>query len=190
MGIQPVGDVDLIRHAYVLPASQGRGVGGALLEHLRGQTTRRILVGTWAAAEWAIRFYRRNGFELVSPERKTTLLQTYWSIPERQIETSVVLADPPFDERTSGALRLARAATRTASNVPMISAFSASAALPVLAPTAPRHGDVPTIRFNVRPLARASAPALRTNRHKVGALPSETRHDLAIRLNRIGAGGG
>ena len=98
MGIQPMDEVDLIRHAYVLPASQGHGVGGALLVHLRRLTTRRMLVGTWAAAEWAIRFYRRNGFELVSPERKTTLLKTYWSIPDRQIETSVVLADPPLDE--------------------------------------------------------------------------------------------
>jgi GNAT superfamily N-acetyltransferase len=96
MGIQPVGDVDLIRHAYVLPADQGRGAGGALLLHLRGLTSRRILVGTWAAAEWAVRFYRRHGFEQVSPERKTALLGTYWTIPDRQIETSVVLADPPF----------------------------------------------------------------------------------------------
>ncbi len=98
MGIQPVGDVDLIRHAYVLPGSQGRGVGGALLAHLRDLTRGRILVGTWAAAEWAIRFYRRHGFELVSPERKTMLLETYWTIPERQIEASVVLADPPYAE--------------------------------------------------------------------------------------------
>ena len=98
MGIQPVGDVDLIRHAYVLPASQGLGVGAALLSHLRGLSERRMLVGTWAAAEWAIRFYRRHGFEQVSPERKSALLATYWKIPERQIETSVVLADPPFDK--------------------------------------------------------------------------------------------
>jgi GNAT superfamily N-acetyltransferase len=98
MGIQPVDDVDLIRHAYVLPASQRHGDGGALLRHLRCKTTRRMLVGTWAAAEWAIRFYRRNGFELVTPERTTALLRTYWKIPERQIETSVVLADPPFRE--------------------------------------------------------------------------------------------
>ena len=98
MGIQPVGDVDLIRHAYVLPGSQGRGVGGALLAHLRDLTRGRILVGTWAAAEWAIRFYRRHGFELVSPERKTMLLETYWTIAERQIEASVVLADPPYAE--------------------------------------------------------------------------------------------
>jgi GNAT superfamily N-acetyltransferase len=97
MGIQPVGDVDLIRHAYVSPASQGHGVGGALLAHLRRLSERRMLVGTWAAAEWAIRFYRRHGFEQVTPERKSELLRTYWDIPERQIETSVVLADPAFD---------------------------------------------------------------------------------------------
>ena len=95
MGIQPVREVDLIRHAYVAPGSQRRGVGAALLEHLARSTTRRLLVGTWAAAEWAIRFYRRHGFELVGPERKATLLKTYWSIPHRQIKTSVVLARPP-----------------------------------------------------------------------------------------------
>jgi GNAT superfamily N-acetyltransferase len=98
MGIQPVDDVDLIRHAYVLPGSQRLGVGRALLLHLRRLTARRMLVGTWAAADWAIRFYRRNGFELVSPGRKTALLKTYWTIPDRQIETSVVLANPPLDE--------------------------------------------------------------------------------------------
>jgi GNAT superfamily N-acetyltransferase len=98
MGIQPVRDVDLIRHAYVRPGTQRRGVGGALFLHLRGLTARRMLVGTWAAADWAIQFYRRNGFELVSPDRKTELLKTYWTIPDRQIETSVVLANPAFDE--------------------------------------------------------------------------------------------
>jgi GNAT superfamily N-acetyltransferase len=98
MGIQPVQDVVLIRHAYVVPGSQRRGVGGALLAHLRRLTAERMLVGTWAAADWAIRFYRRNGFELVSPERTTALLGTYWIIPDRQVETSVVLASPPFDE--------------------------------------------------------------------------------------------
>ena len=98
MGIQPVRDVDLIRHAYVSPDSQGRGVGSALLEHLARANTRRMLVGTWAAADWAIRFYRRHGFEQVSPERRTTLLKTYWTIPDRQIETSVVLANPPLAE--------------------------------------------------------------------------------------------
>jgi len=95
MGIESVGDVDLIRHAYVTPASQGRGVGSALLEQLAGSSERRILVGTWAAAGWAIRFYRRHGFEPVSRERSAELLRAYWTIPERQIETSVVLARPP-----------------------------------------------------------------------------------------------
>ena len=98
MGIQSVRDVVLIRHAYVAPGSQGRGVGGALLEHLPPPRTGRILVGTWAAAEWAIRFYRRHGFEPVGPERTAALLRAYWTIPERQIETSVVLASPPLDE--------------------------------------------------------------------------------------------
>jgi GNAT superfamily N-acetyltransferase len=92
MGIQPVRDVDLIRHAYVQPGRQRSGVGGALLEHLRRQSARRMLVGTWAAASWAIDFYRRHGFELVSAERKVELLKTYWTIPDRQVETSVVLA--------------------------------------------------------------------------------------------------
>jgi GNAT superfamily N-acetyltransferase len=92
MGVQAVGDVDLIRHAYVLPACQGRGIGGELLVRLTGAATRPMLVGTWAAAEWAIRFYRRHGFEQVSTERKDELLARYWKIPERQIETSVVLA--------------------------------------------------------------------------------------------------
>jgi N-acetylglutamate synthase-like GNAT family acetyltransferase len=91
MGIQPVRDVDLIRHAYVKPGRQGGGIGGKLLQHLLDTATRPVLVGTWATAEWAIRFYRRHGFEQVSPEERTRLLKTYWSIPERQIETSVVL---------------------------------------------------------------------------------------------------
>jgi len=95
MGVQDVGAVDLIRHAYVEPGTQGRGIGGALLEHLaRLRPGRQILVGTWAAAEWAIRFYARHGFQQVSPEEKTRLLRTYWTIPERQVETSVVLAKP------------------------------------------------------------------------------------------------
>jgi len=97
MGIQPVRDVDLIRHAYVIPGDQGRGIGGALLEHIMRSATRRVLVGTWAAAEWAIRFYRRHGFQQVTPEQKDELLKTYWSIPERQIETSVVLARPALE---------------------------------------------------------------------------------------------
>jgi GNAT superfamily N-acetyltransferase len=95
MGIQQVGDVNLIRHAYVAPERQGHGIGGALLEHLLGLATRPMLVGTWAAATWAIRFYERYGFEPVGPERTAELLRTYWNIPERQIDTSVVLAQPP-----------------------------------------------------------------------------------------------
>lgn len=97
MGIQPVRDVDLIRHAYVLPAHQRAGIGSALLRHLRTLGSRRMLVGTWAAAGGAIRFYERHGFALVEPALKAKLLQTYWTIPARQIETSVVLADPPLD---------------------------------------------------------------------------------------------
>jgi GNAT superfamily N-acetyltransferase len=96
MGTQPVRDVDLIRHAYVVTGNQRRGVGGGLIEHLRRLSDRPMLVGTWAAADWAINFYRRHGFEQVSPERKTALLKSYWSIPDRQIETSVVLANPPL----------------------------------------------------------------------------------------------
>jgi GNAT superfamily N-acetyltransferase len=103
MGLQPVCDVELIRHAYVRPGSQRHGIGGALLGHLRRLSTRRMLVGTWAAADWAIRFYRRHGFELVSPARKAALLRTYWTIPDRQIETSVVLANPPLDEARDAA---------------------------------------------------------------------------------------
>jgi GNAT superfamily N-acetyltransferase len=97
MGIQPVRDVDLIRHAYVLPDVQRRGVGSALLQHLRGLTNRRILIGTWAAAEWAIRFYVGHGFELIAPECKAALLKTYWTVPDRQIETSIVLAYPAVE---------------------------------------------------------------------------------------------
>jgi GNAT superfamily N-acetyltransferase len=97
MGIQRLPEVDLIRHAYVSPESQRHGVGGALLEHLARSTTRRMLVGTWAAADWAIRFYQRHGFESVSEERKNALLKAHWRIPDRQIQTSVVLANPPLD---------------------------------------------------------------------------------------------
>ena len=91
MGIQPVKDVTLIRHAYVLPTHQGKGIGGKLLEHLRGMTTRPILIGTWRDATWAIRFYQGHGFELVPELRKAELLGKYWTIPARQVETSVVL---------------------------------------------------------------------------------------------------
>ena len=91
MGLQPVKDVALIRHAYTKTAAQGLGAGSALLEHLRGQTDRRMLVGTWKAATWAVRFYQKKGFTLTDDQRKEQLLRTYWSIPDRQIEESVVL---------------------------------------------------------------------------------------------------
>jgi GNAT superfamily N-acetyltransferase len=96
MGVQPARDVDLIRHAYVRPDHQRHGVGAELIEHIRRRSTRRLLVGTWAAATWAIAFYERHGFVRVAPERSAALLRAYWTIPERQIETSVVLAYPPF----------------------------------------------------------------------------------------------
>lgn len=93
MGIQQVQDITLIRHAYVRPSSQRKGIGETLLVALRQQTNRPILVGTWARAAWAIRFYEKNGFRLLSTEEKDHLLRRYWSISEYQIETSVVLAD-------------------------------------------------------------------------------------------------
>jgi len=92
MGIQPVQDVTLIRHAYVRTAVRQQGIGGQLLAHLRALTTRPILIGTWAAATWAIRFYAKHGFQQVTEEEKNLLLR-YWQIPERQVETSVVMAD-------------------------------------------------------------------------------------------------
>lgn len=99
MGVQPVRDVVLIRHAYVSPTRQRGGVGSALLRHLtRDGGGRQILVGTWATAEWAVAFYQRHGFALVAPpERKDELLRTYWDIPEPQVAVSVVLASPPLD---------------------------------------------------------------------------------------------
>lgn len=93
MGIQDKGDVALVRHAYVAPKLQRAGVGSALLRHVRGLTKKPVLIGTWADASWAIEFYRRNGFTVVSDKAKESLLRKYWSIPPRQIETSVVLAD-------------------------------------------------------------------------------------------------
>ncbi len=93
MGVQRVQDVTLIRHAYVRTTNQQRGIGGRLLEHLRARASDPMLVGTWANAEWAVQFYERRGFRVVSSEEKDRLLRRYWSVPERQIETSVVLAD-------------------------------------------------------------------------------------------------
>jgi len=93
MGIQDKGEVALVRHAYVAPNKQRTGVGTRLLRHVEGLVDKPILIGTWAAASWAIEFYRRNGFTVVTSSQKDRLLRTYWSIPARQIETSVVLAD-------------------------------------------------------------------------------------------------
>jgi len=93
MGLQPVQDVTLIRHAYVRTSSQRRGIGAHLLSHLQKLAPGPVLIGTWADAVWAIRFYEKNGFQIVSPEQKDRLLRRYWSVSERQMETSVVLAD-------------------------------------------------------------------------------------------------
>jgi N-acetylglutamate synthase-like GNAT family acetyltransferase len=92
MGLQHVADVALIRHAYTRTAERGSGVGSDLLQHLKQQTERRLLVGTWKAATWAVRFYERRGFHLVSDDEKVHLLQRYWNVPARQIEESVVLS--------------------------------------------------------------------------------------------------
>jgi N-acetylglutamate synthase-like GNAT family acetyltransferase len=98
MGIQDKGAVVLVRHAYVVPTTQRGGVGTKLLRHLEALTEKPILIGTWADASWAIAFYERNGFTRVPQNVKNRLLRTYWSIPERQIETSVVLADRRWGE--------------------------------------------------------------------------------------------
>jgi N-acetylglutamate synthase-like GNAT family acetyltransferase len=93
MGIQDVRDVTLIRHAYVKTVRRGKGIGGELLGFLRGLTERPVLIGTWADATWAVAFYEKHGFRKVTPAEKDRLLKKYWSIPERQVDTSVVLAD-------------------------------------------------------------------------------------------------
>ena len=93
MGIQDRGDVNLIRHAYVRTVAQHQGIGTRLLKHLESTGDKPLLVGTWADASWAIAFYQKNGFCLVTETDKTRLLRKYWKIPERQVETSVVLAD-------------------------------------------------------------------------------------------------
>jgi N-acetylglutamate synthase-like GNAT family acetyltransferase len=103
MGLQDVEDVTLIRHAYVRTSHRRRGIGRRLLNDLRSKATRPLLVGTWAAAGWAIEFYRQHGFELVPQDQVPLLLRRYWSIPERQIKTSVVLAEKAWLERESKA---------------------------------------------------------------------------------------
>ena len=99
MGRQDLVEVTLIRHAYVDPGAQRQGVGARLLSHIMQQVPGPVLVGTWAAAWWAIRFYEKHGFQLVTQEEKDRLLRTYWTIPPRQVETSVVLADPKWFAR-------------------------------------------------------------------------------------------
>jgi GNAT superfamily N-acetyltransferase len=103
MGLQQVRDVTLIRHAYVRTSSQKRGIGAHLLSHLRLLTERPVLIGTWGDAVWAIRFYEKHGFQMVSTTEKDRLLKQYWSIPKRQIETSVVLADAKWRDLRAGA---------------------------------------------------------------------------------------
>ena len=98
MGIQDVKDVTLIRHAYTLPACQRQGIGSKLLQHLAGLTERPLLMGTWKNADWAIRFYEKHGFTLVTENEKNILLKKYWDIPARQVETSVVLSNSPIKE--------------------------------------------------------------------------------------------
>ncbi len=96
MGIQDKGEVALIRHAYVRTPSRNKGIGSALLEHLVASAGKPVLVGTWADAAWAIRFYEKHGFRRVSPTEKETLLRRFWRIPDRQVQTSVVLASPDW----------------------------------------------------------------------------------------------
>jgi GNAT superfamily N-acetyltransferase len=94
MGIQDRGDVDLIRHAYVKTSQRQGGIGSALLRKLEEGSAKPILIGTWAAATWAIRFYEKNGYRLLSRPETVRVLKKYWTIPDRQIETSIVLASP------------------------------------------------------------------------------------------------
>jgi N-acetylglutamate synthase-like GNAT family acetyltransferase len=108
MGIQDKGDVALLRHAYVAPTAQRAGVGTRLLRHVEGLVDKPILIGTWAAASWAIEFYRRSGFTVVPSGDKDRLLRTYWSIPPRQIETSVVLADGRWMQPNSNSTHAGR----------------------------------------------------------------------------------
>jgi GNAT superfamily N-acetyltransferase len=93
MGIQDKGEVALVRHAYVATSMQRKGVGTQLLRHVQALAAKPVMLGTWATASWAIGFYLRNGFSMVPQRHKDALLRKYWSIPGRQIETSVVLAD-------------------------------------------------------------------------------------------------
>ena len=99
MGIQDKNEVTLIRHAYVRTISRKMGIGSKLLQHLRNISATPILIGTWSAANWAIDFYKKHGFRLLAEEEKNKLLRRYWTIPERQVETSVVLADKNWSSK-------------------------------------------------------------------------------------------
>ncbi len=99
MGIQHKQDVTLIRHAYVRTKARQKGIGGKLLNHLTSLTNNPILIGTWADASWAISFYKKHGFRLLAEREKNSLLKKYWSIPTRQIETSIVLASDNWKEK-------------------------------------------------------------------------------------------
>ncbi len=99
MGIQDVLDVTLIRHAYVLTAERNKGIGSKLLNFLKTKSEKSVLVGTWSAAKWAIGFYEKHGFKLVTKEEKDMLLRKYWGISDRQIETSVVLVDDKYHSK-------------------------------------------------------------------------------------------
>ena len=99
MGLQDKGDVYLIRHAYVRTSRRNHGIGTKLLHHLELITTKSILVGTWIDATWAIRFYEKNGYRALSRPETERLLKKYWKIPERQVVTSVVLANPKWEGR-------------------------------------------------------------------------------------------
>jgi N-acetylglutamate synthase-like GNAT family acetyltransferase len=105
MGTQDKGDLTLIRHAYIRTQDQKSGIGTRLLQHLENITEKPILIGTWAAASWAISFYEKNGYTAVSEKDKNHLLKKYWSIPERQIETSVVLANHRWKKTMKASLR-------------------------------------------------------------------------------------
>ena len=102
MGIQDRGPVTLIRHAYTRTERRGEGIGSKLLEHLLGTTTRPVMIGTWRGATWAVMFYQKHGFKLAGEEDKDRLLREYWSIPHRQVETSVVLVDERCQPGLSG----------------------------------------------------------------------------------------
>jgi GNAT superfamily N-acetyltransferase len=116
MGIQDKGDVTLVRHAYVRTAYRRKGIGGRLLKHLKTLTRKPVLVGTWKAARWALQFYSQNGFRRVTEDEKDRLLRTYWTIPDRQVETSCVLADGPWFK--AGPRSAGRAGDRTPTSDP------------------------------------------------------------------------